>query len=642
MMLRRVVSAVGRGSLEESSVLRSHRGQRAAGLLLPRARARGLAANASASVAPPRDAATASTARPAESVEDADAAKSVSPPDSSWKEPCLALRPPRPALAMRVGLGSRRAAGFGAWSAGAEGSSAAAHFASAAGAATAGGSSGSNASASGSAGVGASGGGSADGSKKKKKTPKKKKNQDGLIAWLWDQALHLWHGFRLLAVNVGVTWRLKRQLRAGHSLTRRERQLLETTAQDLVRLLPFSAFIIVPGGELLLPVALAMFPSLLPSTFDTSDTRRRRQMMSNLTQGHSRRRVFEFLTARVLTHENFEDHEGRLAVFRAISRGGIVTEEDIRSFVSLFEDDGPMSMDAMPYYVLRDLCSWSFERLSLPLRLELLTLPHSWSEVRMRYALSSELRRREEDDLCLERTGLDTLNHHELEQECVRRRLRWLGSTDALRTQLQQWLSLSLDPDVPNHMLLFMWPCATEADVWLNYTSKTEREHVIGLDKFRDTPTYNFLRTVLAKSEKKKHTLEDDEQERLRELQTPVREQDIEELKQHVEDLKAEDLASRQELRDMREVLQNATDDDLLALFDTMAAQKGRLSDQGNIGVETAWLSVGLVEVLMKANRDSACKPSRIFRALQDFDVEKSDVLTRDEFMSFIRRMRRL
>ena len=42
---------------------------------------------------------------------------------------------------------------------------------------------------------------------------------------------------------------------------------LKRTTQDLLRLIPFSVFLIVPFMELLLPVALKLFPNMLPSTF---------------------------------------------------------------------------------------------------------------------------------------------------------------------------------------------------------------------------------------------------------------------------------------------------------------------------------------------------------------------------------------
>lgn len=43
---------------------------------------------------------------------------------------------------------------------------------------------------------------------------------------------------------------------------------LERTVKDLGRLVPFSVFIIVPAGELFLPIALKIFPNLLPSTYE--------------------------------------------------------------------------------------------------------------------------------------------------------------------------------------------------------------------------------------------------------------------------------------------------------------------------------------------------------------------------------------
>lgn len=45
-------------------------------------------------------------------------------------------------------------------------------------------------------------------------------------------------------------------------------QFLRTCA-DGFRLLPFLVFIIVPFMEFLLPVALKLFPNMLPSTFET-------------------------------------------------------------------------------------------------------------------------------------------------------------------------------------------------------------------------------------------------------------------------------------------------------------------------------------------------------------------------------------
>lgn len=43
---------------------------------------------------------------------------------------------------------------------------------------------------------------------------------------------------------------------------------LQRTVQDLGRLIPFLPFVIVPFAELLLPVALKLFPNMLPSTYE--------------------------------------------------------------------------------------------------------------------------------------------------------------------------------------------------------------------------------------------------------------------------------------------------------------------------------------------------------------------------------------
>ena len=82
------------------------------------------------------------------------------------------------------------------------------------------------------------------------------------------EAAHYWHGSKLLAAEVRISSRLQWKLLHGETLTRRERRQLKRTTQDLLRLIPFAVFIIVPFMEFLLPVALKLFPNMLPSTFE--------------------------------------------------------------------------------------------------------------------------------------------------------------------------------------------------------------------------------------------------------------------------------------------------------------------------------------------------------------------------------------
>lgn len=84
---------------------------------------------------------------------------------------------------------------------------------------------------------------------------------------------HYWDGTKLLAAEVKISSKLALKMAAGYELTRREHRQLTRTVQDLGRLVPFSVFVIVPFAELLLPVALKLFPNMLPSTYEGQKSR---------------------------------------------------------------------------------------------------------------------------------------------------------------------------------------------------------------------------------------------------------------------------------------------------------------------------------------------------------------------------------
>ena len=81
------------------------------------------------------------------------------------------------------------------------------------------------------------------------------------------EAHHYWVGTKLLAADVRISSRLMLKMANGKSLTRRERQQLTRTSADIFRLVPFAVFVIIPFMEFLLPLALRLFPNMLPSTF---------------------------------------------------------------------------------------------------------------------------------------------------------------------------------------------------------------------------------------------------------------------------------------------------------------------------------------------------------------------------------------
>lgn len=81
--------------------------------------------------------------------------------------------------------------------------------------------------------------------------------------------LHLQVGFKLFGFELRVATRLIWKQLNGATLSRRERKQLTRTTADIFRVVPFTFFIIIPFAELLLPIALRVFPNMLPSTFQT-------------------------------------------------------------------------------------------------------------------------------------------------------------------------------------------------------------------------------------------------------------------------------------------------------------------------------------------------------------------------------------
>jgi hypothetical protein len=120
-----------------------------------------------------------------------------------------------------------------------------------------------------------------------------KKNQGRWLTKIKKQILHgiAWtkQGFHLFGANIKVSSLLLKKKIKGQPLNYREHKLLVRTTHDLIKIIPFSFFILVPFAELLLPVALWLFPGMLPSTFShdpksTDQIQRRIKAKQDLAQ----------------------------------------------------------------------------------------------------------------------------------------------------------------------------------------------------------------------------------------------------------------------------------------------------------------------------------------------------------------------
>merc|ERR1719370_696402 len=102
--------------------------------------------------------------------------------------------------------------------------------------------------------------------KAKKASPDTRTVTEKIVA----EAKHYYSGFKLLFLDVKVSSQIIWRIAQGKTLSRRENRQLVRTVSDLFRLVPFSV-IIITFMELLLPVALKLFPGMLPSTFASAD-----------------------------------------------------------------------------------------------------------------------------------------------------------------------------------------------------------------------------------------------------------------------------------------------------------------------------------------------------------------------------------
>ena len=119
-------------------------------------------------------------------------------------------------------------------------------------------------------------------------------------------------------------------------------QLVRTTS-DLFRLVPFSVFVIVPFMELLLPVALKLFPGMLPSTFTTKSEREakmKRTLVAKLEYAKFLQKTLDEMAPRGKGRDSKSASDFVNFYQKIKTQGsGIVNNEEILKYSKLFEDD---------------------------------------------------------------------------------------------------------------------------------------------------------------------------------------------------------------------------------------------------------------------------------------------------------------
>lgn len=262
---------------------------------------------------------------------------------------------------------------------------------------------------------------------------------------IWAEVLHYYHGFRLLFIDFNVSRKLIWRVLNGKSLTRREHRLLIRATGDLFRLVPFSVFVIVPFMELLLPVAIKLFPGMLPSTFQTATEREdkiKQNLKVKLEMAKFLQKTLDDMSVQSKDHwsQAAKDFSEFFSKVRKSGNEFAVTNEDIIKFSKLFEDE--ITLDSLTRPQLQALC-------------RVLEMSPIGTSALLRFQLRMKLRSLAADDRTIQKEGIESLNFSELQSACRSRGMRAYGATEErLQSQLREWINLSLNEKVPPSLLL--------------------------------------------------------------------------------------------------------------------------------------------------------------------------------------------
>ena len=191
----------------------------------------------------------------------------------------------------------------------------------------------------------------------------------------------------------------------GYALTRREMIQLKRTTQDIVRLVPFAAFILIPFAELLLPVALKLFPNLLPSTYES-----KKDKESKIASLKKTREVMSGIIKENKVHFKPNDiTDEQKAVFNSFYKhvretGEPESREQLITVAKLFTDDTVLDNLTRPYLVAMA---------------KYMNLQPFGTDVMLRYRIRYKMLDLKKDDLSIYYEDAEQLESTELRSACL-------------------------------------------------------------------------------------------------------------------------------------------------------------------------------------------------------------------------------
>mmetsp|Transcript_22604 Transcript_22604/g.33054 ORF Transcript_22604/g.33054 Transcript_22604/m.33054 type:complete len:821 (+) Transcript_22604:110-2572(+) len=292
-----------------------------------------------------------------------------------------------------------------------------------------------------------------------------------------DEAHHYWVGSKLLWVEVKTATEIMSRVLKGHHMTRRERLQLLRTTQDLVRLVPFSVFVVVPFLEFLLPLAIKIFPNMLPSTFEDSlkkEEALKKELAMRLGVATFFIETFQSMAEKKKKASNSDEVASASELIQFMEKakmGEVLPNEAVLRISRLFKDELTLGNVSRPQLVT--MCQF-------------MGLAPYGTDAFLRFQLRTKITSIKEDDKRILWEGVESLTSQELRDACQERGMRATGlNTFGYRKQIREWLDLSMQKQIPISLLIMSRAFVlktTEANIAKYTAEDTLRTSLSALD----------------------------------------------------------------------------------------------------------------------------------------------------------------
>ncbi|MEN2496609.1 MAG: letm1 and EF-hand domain-containing protein 1, mitochondrial, variant 2 [Marteilia pararefringens] len=250
---------------------------------------------------------------------------------------------------------------------------------------------------------------------------------------------------RLFFLELRVSTRLlSRTIIDGGELSRRERRQLIRTLADVLKIFPYFMFLVVPLLEFLLPLYIKFFPFMLPSTFKTKSDKKLALKKSFQKKLEIAKVLQDTLETIHSIPRGQNDSERIASTGREVSLSNMeisnMNINQIITFLKDFEDE--LTLDKLDKAQILQLC-------------KLLSLPTVGPLGFLRFQLRLKAKIIKNDDKAILLEGINNLTRSELREALKTRGLSaYQIPEDVMRSQLNDWVTLSIVEKIPASILL--------------------------------------------------------------------------------------------------------------------------------------------------------------------------------------------